>query len=131
MNSARIQEGASPGPVQLAARRSYKINDEDWRPLKIGESEIPGYSWIPLSDDEGGGWTSYWMKIEPGARGPTHLHETTEMIFVAEGVFADSDGAQFSVGHVLTYPAGSSHSSSSESGCTVLVVARTGSQLVD
>lgn len=43
-----------------------------------------------------------------------HLHDTPELIFVADGVFTDSDGdgVHFQPGHVLTYAAGSSHSSS-------------------
>ena len=131
MQSLRNAATMPLNPLEFAARRSYKINDEDWRPLQIGEQDIPGYFWIPLSEDEGGGWSSYWMKIQPGARGPAHLHDTTELIFVADGVFTDSDGAHFQSGHVLTYAAGSSHSSSSESGCTVLVVARTASSLLD
>lgn len=53
--------------LDFTARRSYAIKDEDWRPLQIGETDIPGYFWIPLSEDEGGGWSSYWMKIQPGA----------------------------------------------------------------
>jgi hypothetical protein len=46
------------------------INDEDWRPLQTGEADVPGYFWIPLSEDEGGEWSSCWMRIQPGARGP-------------------------------------------------------------
>jgi mannose-6-phosphate isomerase-like protein (cupin superfamily) len=131
MNSAKNAVTPPLDSFGLIARRSYKINDDDWRPLQIGATDIPGYFWIPLSDDEGGGWSSYWMRIEPGARGPMHLHDTTELIFVTEGIFTDSDGVHFPAGYVITYPAGSSHSSSSENGCTVLVVARTGSHLVD
>jgi anti-sigma factor ChrR (cupin superfamily) len=131
MDSSRNAETSSAGSSDFAGRRHYKIRDQDWRPLQIGESDIPGYFWIPLSDDEEGAWSSYWMKIEPGARGPEHHHDATELIFVAEGVFTDSDGVNFLPGDVLTYPAGSSHSSSSTSGCTILVVARTGSRLVD
>lgn len=131
MQSLRNAVTMPLNPPGFAARRSYKINDEDWRPLQIGEQDIPGYFWIPVSEDEGGGWSSYWMRIQPGACGPAHLHDTTELIFVADGVFTDSDGAHFQSGDVLTYAAGSSHSSSSESGCTVLVVARTASSLLD
>jgi len=131
MQSSRNAVTTPLSSLDFAGRRSYKIDDEDWRPLQIGETDIPGYFWIPLSEDEGGGWSSYWMRIQPGARGSMHLHDTTEMIFVAEGVFTDSDGVHFQPGHVLTYAAGSRHSSSSESGCIVLVVARTASSLVN
>jgi len=126
MNSAGSTQTYSVGVPDFAGRRHYRIRDEDWRPLQIGGTDIPGYFWIPLSDDEEGGWSSYWMKVEPGACGPEHRHDTTELIFVAEGVFTDSDGVSFLAGDVVTYPAGSSHSSSSASGCIVLVVARAG-----
>ena len=131
MDSSRNAETDSTAPHAFAGRRHYKIREEDWRPLQIGDRDIPGYFWIPLSDDEEGAWSSYWMRVEPGASGPEHRHNTTEFIYVAEGVFTDSDGVSFRPGDVLTYPAGSSHSSSSACGCVVLVVARTGSQLVD
>jgi anti-sigma factor ChrR (cupin superfamily) len=126
MNFPGNTQTYSAGVPDFAGRRHYRIRDEDWRALQIGGTDIPGYFWIPLSDDEQGGWSSYWMKVEPGARGPEHRHDTTELIFVAEGVFTDSDGVSFQAGDVVTYPAGSSHSSSSASGCIVLVVARTG-----
>lgn len=114
-----------------ATRSHYTIRQEDWRPLRIGDSNIPGYFWIPLSDDEDGAWSSYWMKIEAGARGPVHRHGTTELLVVHEGVLSDSDGATFTAGDVLTYAAGSNHATSSDTGCVVLVVARTGSTLAD
>ena len=131
MDSSRNAETYSVGLPAFAGRRHYKIREEDWRPLQIGDADIPGYFWIPLSGDEEGAWSSYWMRVEPGARGPEHRHDTTEFIFVAEGVFTDSDGVSFQPGDVLTYPAGSIHSSSSATGCVILVVARTGSRLVD
>jgi Anti-sigma factor len=131
MNSSKITGMPAVGFTAFAGRRHYKIHDEDWRPLQIGGTDIPGYFWIPLSDDEEGAWSSYWMKVAPGAQGPAHRHETTELIVVMEGVFTDSDGVSFQPGDALTYASGSSHASSSASGCVVLVVARTGSSLVD
>lgn len=115
----------------VPGRSHYTIRQEDWRPLRIDDSSIPGYFWIPVSDDEDGAWSSYWMKIQPGAQGPAHRHGTTELIVVFEGVLSDSDGARFAAGEVVTYAAGSHHSTSSDVGCTVLVVARTGSTLVE
>jgi anti-sigma factor ChrR (cupin superfamily) len=130
MDSSNINQPQAAGITDFTGRRHYRTRDEDWRPLQIDGADIPGYFSIPLSDDEDGSWSSYWMKIQPGARGPEHRHDTTELIFVAEGDFADSDGATFQTGDVLTYLAGSSHSSSSATGCVVLVVARTESRLV-
>ncbi|PQV54879.1 cupin domain-containing protein [Paraburkholderia sp. BL21I4N1] len=131
MNSSSNNETASPDSFVFVARRSYAIDDNDWLPLTIGDSEIPGYFWIPLSSDDKNRWSSYWMKIEPGAQGPQHRHEATELILVYEGTFTDSDGKDFAPGNVITYATGSNHSSSSRDGCVVLVVAREGSHLLD
>lgn len=111
-------------------RREYAIDARDWRPMKIGDRVIPGYFWIPVADDENGAWSSYWMRVEAGAFSPEHQHDSTELVMVLNGVFTDDDGADFLPGQTVTYPVGSRHSTSSTVGCTVLVVAQTGSSIV-
>lgn len=107
-------------------RHGYSIDESDWQPLLIDETPIPGYSWIPLAKDEAGAWQSYWMKIDAGARGPLHRHGGTELVMVLDGVFVDGDGTEFLPGHVVTYAAGSRHSTHSTVGCVVLVIEKTG-----
>jgi anti-sigma factor ChrR (cupin superfamily) len=114
---------AAPG------RRWYAIAASDWQPMKIGDTVLHGFFSIPVADDERGRWTSYWMRVEPGARSPVHRHDTTELIMVLDGVFTDDDGSDYLPGHTVTWPAGSTHSTTSASGCTVLVVAHTGSSI--
>jgi anti-sigma factor ChrR (cupin superfamily) len=99
-------------------RRWYAFEAQDWQPMKIGNRVLPGYFWIPVADDENGAWSSYWMRVSAGARSPEHQHDSTELVMVLEGIFT------------VTYPAGSRHSTSSKVGCTVLVVAHTGSKFV-
>ncbi|TCK33606.1 ChrR-like protein with cupin domain [Paraburkholderia sp. BL8N3] len=111
-------------------RRWYSIDERDWRPMKIGETVLPGFFWIPVANDETGTWNSYWMRLGAGARSFEHRHESTELILVLEGVFTDNDGADFLPGQTASYPAGSRHSTSSEKGCTVLVVEGTASSMV-
>ena len=111
-------------------RRLYSIDERDWRPMKIGETVLPGFFWIPVADDESGSWSSYWMRLQPGARSFEHKHDSTELILILEGVFTDDDGTDFLPGQTVSYPAGSRHSTSSKEGCTVLVVAHTGSTIV-
>lgn len=41
------------------ARRWYSIDERDWRAMKIGDSVLPGFFWIPVAEDERGAWTSY------------------------------------------------------------------------
>lgn len=111
-------------------RRWYSIDERDWRAMTIGETALPGFFWIPVAEDENGAWTSYWMRLQPGARSLEHQHDSTELILILDGVFTDDDGSDFLPGQTVTYPAGSRHSTSSEEGCTVLVVAHTGSKIV-
>lgn len=122
-----MENEAQPAGLKIQGdRRWYSIDQKDWRPMLIGETPIPGYSWIPLAEDEAGAWRSYWMKMDAGARGPLHRHDGTELVMVLDGVFIDSDGTQFLPGHVVTYPAGSRHSTHSTTGCIVLVIEKTG-----
>ncbi|TFE36533.1 anti-sigma factor [Paraburkholderia dipogonis] len=111
-------------------RRWYSIDERDWRPMKIGETVLPGFFWIAVADDENGAWSSYWMRLEAGARSIEHQHDSTELILVLDGVFSDEDGTDFLPGQTVSYPAGSRHSTYSETGCTVLVVAHIGSSMV-
>ncbi|WP_246217080.1 hypothetical protein [Paraburkholderia panacisoli] len=69
-------------------RRWYSIDDRDWRPMKIGETVLPGFFWIPVAEDENGAWRSYWMRLQSGARSFEHQHDSTELILVLDGVFA-------------------------------------------
>ncbi|CAB3722974.1 hypothetical protein LMG27174_05139 [Paraburkholderia rhynchosiae] len=111
-------------------RRWYSIDERDWQPMKIAETVLPGFFWIPVADDESGAWSSYWMRLQPGAHSFEHQHDSTELVVILEGVFTDDDGADFLPGQAVSYPAGSRHSTSSKDGCTVLVVAHTGSTIV-
>lgn len=112
------------------ARRWYSIDERDWRAMKIGGTVLPGFFWIPVAEDERGAWSSYWMRLQPGARSYEHQHDSTELIMILDGVFTDDDGTDFLPGQTVCYAAGSRHSTSSEGGCTVLVVAHTGSTIV-
>lgn len=103
-------------------RRSYSIDERDWSPMKIGDAVLPGFFSIPVAVDDNGAWSSYWMRLQPGARSLEHRHESTELIMILDGVFTDDDGTDFTPGQTVCYPAGSRHSTSSKEGCTVLVV---------
>jgi mannose-6-phosphate isomerase-like protein (cupin superfamily) len=132
MKTAHIdgETGSLAGLKIKNGRRWYTLDDRDWRPMKIGDTVLPGFFSIPVAQDESGAWTSYWMRLEAGARSFEHRHDSTELIVIFDGVFTDDDGADFHPGDTVSYPAGSRHSTSSKSGCTVLVVARSESSIV-
>ena len=111
-------------------RLRYTIKEHDWQPMYLDATPLPGFSWISIGADQQGAWSSYWMKVDRGARSPVHEHSTTELILILKGVLTDDDGAEFKVGEVVIYAAGSSHATYSKDGCTVLVVAQQGSSVV-
>jgi anti-sigma factor ChrR (cupin superfamily) len=131
MTTERMRDEMALFGLQVKdGRRWYSIDERDWQPMKIGETALPGFFWIPVADDETGAWSSYWMRLQPGARSFDHQHDSTELILILEGVFTDDDGTDFLPGQTVTYPSGSRHSTSSRDGCTVLVVAHTESTIV-
>jgi len=107
----------------------YVIDDRDWAPMTIGDAVLPGFFCIPLAKDECGAWSSYWMRMDAGALSPQHLHLTTELLVIREGVFTDNDGADYGPGEAVVYHAGSRHTSSTREGCIALVVTRSSSRI--
>ena len=63
------------------------------------------------------------MKVEPGARYPSHTHNQVEECYVLEGDL-DFGDYQLFAGDYLRLPAGTTHSeSTSISGCVCLITA--------
>lgn len=119
-------------PATAAAppgRRIHADAGRHWQPMLIEGQRHPGFWIVPIVDDETGAWTSYWMRLDAGARSLVHTHTTTELLYVTEGIYTDQDGTDIVAGQVVTFPAGSSHWSYSRTGCTVLVVTNSESSL--
>lgn len=104
-------------------RSLYRLHEEDWQPMQLGAAPLPGYHWIPLEADAVRAWQAYWMKVEPGARSPLHVHPSTELIQVHQGELRDEDGTPFRAGDVVVYGSHTRHFTYSEQGCIVLVIA--------
>ncbi|MFJ4293971.1 cupin domain-containing protein [Cupriavidus sp. NPDC089707] len=117
------------GQRHTPERLCYAMAEGDWSPMRIGEAVLPGFSRISLGADESGAWSSYWMRIDPGATSPEHVHMTTELLVVWQGIFTDSDGTDFGPGETVIYQAGSRHRSFSKDGCIVLVVTTSESEV--
>ncbi|MGF6261863.1 anti-sigma factor ChrR (cupin superfamily) [Paraburkholderia youngii] len=63
------------------------------------------------------------MRVAPGAYAESHSHTLLEEIYVLEGEFADENN-HYGKGQYCIRAAGTPHTASSESGCTVLLVYR-------
>jgi anti-sigma factor ChrR (cupin superfamily) len=112
-----------------AGRAIHTLNNDAWQPMMIEGERLPGFWFIPVVDDESGEWSSYWMRLEAGARSLVHTHTSTELLLILDGIYTDQDGTDFTARQVVTYPAGTTHWSHSREGCTVLVVTNTESTL--
>ncbi|WP_319544369.1 cupin domain-containing protein [Ruegeria conchae] len=80
--------------------------------------------WKNVSFDEDTGQGSYLMKMAPGARSNPHIHHGPEEFFVLEGDLTDHDGFRYHSGDFVSFPAGSSHFSRTETGCLLVVMHR-------
>lgn len=87
----------------------------DWKPFRPGV-EISRIYTTPDS-----GPASAFLKYQPGAAVPLHMHGGYEHIFILKGSQVDRSGENFA-GSVIVNPPGSSHQVSSPKGCIVLVI---------
>ena len=85
---------------------------------------IDGISWHKISYNKESGQGSYILKMEPGAKTIPHEHINYEEFYILDGELKDADGQIFKKGDFITFEPGSSHSSSSEKGCLILVFMR-------
>lgn len=100
-----------------------KSTQTPWTPMALGDHPLSGFHWHVLPGDEAGSWEAYWMRVEPGATSPIHVHPSTELLLIHEGSLVDMDGKTYEAGDVVVFPAGSRHFTHSPAGCRALVVA--------
>ena len=60
-------------------------------------------------------------RMPPGMTTRGHRHEGEEHFYIIEGDLTDSDGATFGPGDIVSYTDGTEHSSSTKSGCLLVV----------
>ena len=88
-------------------------------------AEITGMSWHKISyDKKNGGYGSYLLKMEPGAKSLPHVHTGYEEFLMLDGDLTDQDDKIFKKGDFITFEPGSKHFSHTKNGCLVLVFMR-------
>jgi hypothetical protein len=75
---AKAQSLTPPG------RKISSPDAAEWQPMMIAGQRHPGFWIIPIVDDESGAWTSYWMRLDAGARSLMHTHTSTELLLIME-----------------------------------------------
>ncbi|MEC9328441.1 MAG: cupin domain-containing protein [Pseudomonadota bacterium] len=68
------------------------------------------------------GW--YVIRMDPGASSIHHEHLTQEEFLILEGDLTESDGTCLKAGDFVSYPAGTSHNSTTENGCLLIGINR-------
>lgn len=103
----------------MLEQRSYlSLLNGGWRDLPFDpfrEGVKVHYLW----QDEGGPVWAF-LRYEPGASVPTHLHTGLETIIVLDGSQSDENGT-YPEGTVIINPPGTTHSVWSEEGCTIFI----------
>ena len=86
---------------------------------------ISGMSWHKISfDKNNGGFGTYFLKMDPGAKSLFHKHNRFEEFLIIKGQLKDTDGKIFKKGDFVTFLPGSTHNSSTKNGCLLLVFMR-------
>ena len=71
-----------------------------------------------------GGFGTYVLKMDAGARSLPHMHTGHEEFFMLKGELKDPDGKVFKKGDFVSFKPGTKHSSFTKKGCLVLVFMR-------
>jgi len=91
------------------------LADAAWEPLRAGIA----VSWLYRNGDHGP--AAAFLRYEPGARVPHHLHAGYEHVLVLSGSQTDRNG-RHQAGALVINPPGTSHEVVSEEGCLVLII---------
>ena len=108
----------------MKKRTVTKISDLQLKPFDRYGKPIPKLSWHPISYDKKSGQGSYILKFKPGGKSLKHKHFGTEEFLVLEGSLKDSDNTEFKAENFIKFESDSSHFSSSDEGCLLLVFMR-------
>ncbi|MEQ8664573.1 MAG: cupin domain-containing protein [Rhodospirillales bacterium] len=114
-----------------ALRAIRRCDAADFVPYDRYGTVLDGMTWRPLSVDEDGDLDIYMLRMEPGAQSYPHEHVGAEQFLVLEGSLIDCDGTRISAGHFARFEAGSTHHSTTEEGCLLLVMLRTRNRRLD
>jgi len=87
----------------------------DWKPFR------PGVEIARIYNSPENGPSAAFLKYQPGASVPLHMHGGYEHIFILKGTQLDRSG-EHGAGTMIINPPGSSHNVTSPNGCIVLII---------
>ena len=111
--------------LDTSLRQILSTDSDRFKPYDRYGDPIAGMSWIPLSGELlNGGFESFLLRMDAGARSNPHEHTGHEEFLVLDGELIDCDGQSFKSGDYVHFQPGSKHSSHTPEGCTMLVILR-------
>ena len=126
MNAA--QSSLDPTLLDPTLRQVVATADAAYRPYARYGIARDDMEYLPIAkSDTSAGDTEavrevFLLRFKPGAVSTPHCHEGSEEFYVLDGELTDCDGRVFGRGDYVSYAPGSRHASSSENGCTLLVI---------
>jgi len=109
----------------MSKRKITNLSNLKFKPFDNYGKVIKGMSWCKISyDKKNGGYGTYILKMEPGAKSLPHVHRGHEEFLMLDGELIDPDGKIFKKGDFISFEPGSKHSSITKDGCLVLVFMR-------
>ena len=109
----------------MSERYIKNINDLNFEPFDNYGKPVEGMSWHKISYDiNNGGFGTYILKMDPGAKSLSHIHQGYEEFFVIDGELQDADNKIFKKGDFVTFEPGTEHNSHTKNGCLLIVFMR-------
>ena len=109
----------------MSERFIKNISDLEFIPFDNYGKPVEGMSWHKISyDKSNGGFGTYILKMDAGAKSLPHIHQGYEEFYVIDGDLQDVDGKIFKKGNFVTFEPGTKHNSYSKNGCLLIVFMR-------
>ena len=109
----------------MSERFVKNINNLKFEPFDNYGKPVEGMSWHKISyDRNNGGFGTYILKMDAGAKSLPHIHHGFEEFYVIDGLLEDADGKIFKKGDFVTFEPGTRHNSHTKNGCLLIVFMR-------
>ncbi len=83
----------------MTKRFINNIHNLEFKPFDNYGEPVKGMSWHKISyDKQNGGYGTYVLKMDPGAKSLSHVHQGFEEFYVIDGELEDADGKIFKKG---------------------------------
>ena len=109
----------------MSKRLIKNIENLNFEPFDNYGKPVKGMSWHKISyDRNNGGFGTYILKMDAGAKSLNHIHQGYEEFYVIDGELEDADGKIFKKGDFVTFEPDSEHNSHTKNGCLLIVFMR-------